>query len=222
MFGRNKNPSAETSATPVTPARDFAQPATAEEIERTAQALEANGVHAIVVATGEEAKRALLELIPEGAQVSSGASTTLDTIGVTQELQESGRYDAVRPRIFKMDRKTQGDEIRRLGASPDYMVGSVHALTEQGELIIASASGSQLGPYASGAGNVIWVIGAQKVVRDLDEGLRRVREYAFPLEDARARQAYGRGSQISKLLIINKEPIPGRATAILVKELLGF
>jgi hypothetical protein len=219
MFGRNKNPSAETSATP---ARDFAQPATAEEIERAAQALEANGIHAIVVASGEEAKHALLELIPPGSQVHSSATTTLDTISVTQELQESGRYDPVRPRLFKMDRKTQGDEIRRLGASPDYIVGSVHALTEQGELIIASASGSQLGPYASGAGKVVWVIGAQKLVRDLDEGLRRVREYAFPLEDARARQAYGRGSQISKLLIINKEPTPGRATAILVKEPLGF
>jgi LUD domain len=215
MFSRNKNTKALASA------RDFAQPAPTEEIERAAQALEANGIHAIVVASGEEAKRALIELIPPGAQVHSGASKTLETIGATQELQESGRYDALRPRLFKMDRQTQGDEMRRLGASPDYMVGSVQALTEQGELIIASASGSQLGPYASGAGKVIWVIGAQKVVRDLDEGLRRVREYAFPLEDARIRQALGRGSRISKLLIITSE-MPGRATAILVKEPLGF
>jgi len=215
MFGRNKNTRASA------PARDFAQPATAEAIERAAQALEANGIHAIVVATGAEAKRALLELIPQGAQVHSGASKTLETIGVTQELQESGHYDALRPRVLKMDRTTQGDEIRRLGASPDYMLGSVHALTEQGELITASASGSQLGPYASGAGKVIWVIGTQKVVRDLEEGLRRVREYALPLEDARIRQALGRGSRINKLLIVNGE-VPGRATAILVKEPIGF
>jgi hypothetical protein len=215
MFGRNENTKA------LAPARDFAQPAPTEEIERAAQALEANGIHAIVVATGEEAKRALLELIPQGAQVHSGASQTLDTIGATQELQESGRYDALRPRLYKMDRQTQGDEMRRLGASPDYMIGSVQALTAQGELIIASASGSQLGPYASGAGKVIWVVGAQKIVRDLDEGLRRVREHAFPLEDARIRQALGRGSRISKLLIVNSE-MPGRTTAILVKEPLGF
>ncbi len=215
MFGRKKTTTASALA------RDFAQPASAEAIERAAQALEANGIHVIVVATGAEAKRAMIELIPLGAQVHSGASKTLDTIGATQELQDSGRYDAIRPRLYKMDRATQGDEMRRLGASPDYMVGSVQALTEQGELIIASASGSQLGPYASGAGHVIWVIGAQKVVRDLDEGLRRVREYAFPLEDARIRQALGRGSRISKLLIINSEA-PGRATAIVVKESLGF
>jgi hypothetical protein len=214
MFGRKK-------ATTGEPVRDFAQPASTGEIARAAQALEANGIHAIVVETGEEAKRTLLELIPSGAQVHSSVSKTLDTIGVTAELHESGRYDAIRPRMFMMDRATQGDEIRRLGAIPDYMAGSVHALTEQGQLIIASFSGSQLGPYASGAGKVIWVIGAQKLVRDLDEGLRRVREYALPLEDARMRQAMGRGSKINKLLIVNGE-MPGRATAILVKERLGF
>jgi hypothetical protein len=202
-------------------ARDFAQTVPAAAIERAAQALEANGIHTIVVTTSEEAKRALLELIPEGAHVHSGASQTLDTIGVTHELQESGRYDAIRPRLRAMDRATQADEIRQLGASPDYMVGSVQALTEQGELIAASASGSQLGPYVSGAGKVIWVIGAQKVVRDLDEGLRRLREYVFPLEDARLRQAVGRGSRINKVLIIQGD-MPDRATAILVKESLGF
>jgi acyl-CoA hydrolase len=215
MFGEIRHTTTTTSA------RDFVQPAPIEAIERAARALEANGIRALVVETAEDARRTLLELIPQGAQVHSGASKTLDTISVTQELQESGRYDALRPRLYKMDRQTQGDEIRRLGASPDYMLGSVAALTEQGELIVASASGSQIGPYASGAGKVIWVIGAQKVVRDLDEGLRRVREYAFPLEDARIRQAIGRGSKINKLLIINGE-IPGRATAILVKEPLGF
>jgi LUD domain len=215
MFGSKPHPRATASA------RDFALPASAETIERTARALEANGIRALVVDTGADARRTLLDLIPEGAQVHSGASKTLDTIGATQELQESGRYDALRPRLYKMDRQTQADEIRRLGASPDYMVGSVAALTEQGQLIVASASGSQIGPYASGAGKVIWVIGAQKVVRDLDEGLRRVREYAFPLEDARIRQALGRGSRINKVLIINGE-MPGRATAILVKEPLGF
>lgn len=202
-------------------ARDFAQPASAEAIERAAQALEAHNIHVIVVDTGAEAKRALLALIPPGAQVHGGASKTLEAIGVTAELQESGRYDAVRPRLYKMDRQTQGDEMRRLGASPDYMVGSVAALTEGGELIAASATGSQLAPYVYGAGKVIWVIGAQKVVRDLDEGLRRVREYAFPLEDARIRQTLGRESQISKLLIISSE-MSNRATAILVKEPLGF
>ena len=202
-------------------ARDFARVAADEQIARAAAALEANGIHAIVVETGEEAKAALLSMIPEGAQVHSGASKTLESIGVTQAIQESGRYDALRPRIYAMDRATQGDEIRRLSASPDYMLGSVHALTEDGELVIASGSGSQLGPYTFGAGKVIWVIGAQKIVRDLDEGLRRTREHVFPLEDARMRQASGYGSRLAKLLILSAER-PGRATAILVKEPLGF
>lgn len=215
MFG--SEPHSTATASP----RDFAKPAPTEAIERAARALEANGIHTLIVDTGEDARRALLDLMPEGAQVHSGASKTLDTIGATQELQESGRYDALQPRLYKMDRQTQGDEMRRLGASPDYMLGSVAALTEQGELIAASASGSQLGPYASGAGKVIWVIGAQKVVRDLAEGLRRVREYALPLEDARVHAALGRGTRLNKLLIITGE-IPGRATAILVKEPLGF
>ena len=215
MFGKKETTPVVASA------RDFAQPASIAAIERAAQGLEANGIHVILVDTGEQARRTLLDLVPQGAQVHSGASRTLDTIGATQELQESGRYDALRPRLYKMDRQSQGDEIRRLGASPDYMLGSVAALTEQGELIVASASGSQIGPYASGAGKVIWVIGAQKVVRDLDEGLRRIREYALPLEDARIHQALGRGTRLNKLLIINGE-VPGRATAILVKEPLGF
>jgi hypothetical protein len=215
MLGSEPHPTATA------PARDFAQPAPIEAIERAAQALEANGIRTLIVDTGEAARRALLELIPEGAQVHSGASKTLDSIGATKELQESGRYDAVRPRLYKMDRQTQADEFRRLGASPDYMVGSVAAVTEQGELIAASASGSQLGPYASGAGKVIWVIGAQKVVRDLAEGLRRIREHAFALEDARVQQAMGRGTRLNKLLIISGD-WPGRATAILVSEPLGF
>jgi CBS domain-containing protein len=201
--------------------RDFATVASDERIARAAAALEANGIHAIVVETGEEAKSALLGLIPEGAQVHSAASTTLDSIGVTEEIQQSGRYVALRPQLFKLDRATQADEIRRLSASPDYMIGSVHALSERGELVIASGTGSQLGAFVWGAGKVVWVIGAQKIVRDLDAGLRRVREHALPLEDARIREKGGQGSRIAKLAVINTD-MPGRATAIIVKEPLGF
>jgi len=98
----------------------------------------------------------------------------------------------------------------------------VHAVTEQGQVIVASMTGGQVGPYASGAGTVIWVVGAQKIVRDLEEGLRRIREYSYPLEDARAREAYGIASGINKVLIVNREVVPGRITVILVKEKLGF
>ncbi len=113
-------------------------------------------------------------------KVHHGASESLDAIGVTREIETAGRYDDIRSRSFSMDRESQAEEIRRLGASPDFMLGSVHAVTETGSLITASMSGSQLGPYGSGAGRVILVVGTQKIVSDLEEGLRRVEEYASP------------------------------------------
>ena len=164
----------------------------------------------------------MLGLIPAGAQVYHGASKSLEVSGITEAIEKSGRYDPVRPRIWSMDRKTQGDEIRRLTSSPDVMLGSVHAVTETGSLVAASMGGSQLGPYVSGAGRVILVVGTQKIVSDLDEAMRRVDEYAFPLEDARAQAEYGIHSAVNKVLIINREIAPGRITVVFVDEVLGF
>jgi hypothetical protein len=121
-----------------------------------------------------------------------------------------------------MDRATQANEIRHLSAAPDVMLGSVHAVTETGSLLTASMSGSQLGPYASGGGRVILLVGTQKIVSNLEEGLRRIDEYAFPLEDARAQAAYGIHSAVNKILIINGEIAPGRITVVFVDEVLGF
>ncbi len=200
---------------------EFAQLAENEQIERTAKALEANGIHTLIAETSEDAKRMFFELIPEGAQVHEGASITLDQIGITAEIEKSGRFEALRPKVRGMDRATQGGQIRQLGASPDYMVGSVQAVTEDGHVIIASASGSQLGPYVSGAGKVIWVVGAQKLVKDLSEGFRRIDEHVMPLENERAQKAYGMNTSLNKILIVNKER-PGRITMIIVKENFGF
>jgi hypothetical protein len=173
-------------------------------------------------ADAAEAKRIVLDLIPEGSQVHHGASMSLDASGITNEIDKSGRYEPIRARIFSMDRKTQADEIRRLGAAPDVMLGSVHAVTETGSLLAASMGGSQLGPYVSGAGRVILVVGTQKIVSDVEEGLRRIDEYSFPLEDARAQAAYGIHSGVNKVLIINREITPGRITVVFVDEVLGF
>lgn len=199
----------------------FSRVAPADQIERTAQALERNGIHTLIVENGVEARKLFLELVPAGAQIHQGSSVTLEATGITHEIEKSGRFEAVRPRIRSLDRATQGNEIRRLSASPDYMVGSVQAVTEDGKVLVVSGTGSQLGPYASGAGKVIWVVGAQKLVKDLDEAFQRLEEYVLPLEDQRARQAYGLGSNPNKVLIFNKER-PGRITMILVKENLGF
>lgn len=200
---------------------EFTSAAPDQLIEQVAAALRTNNIDAIIVDTGDEARRQVLELIPEGAEVHSGKSKTLEDIGLIAELNESGRFDAVRPRLMKMDRKTQGVEMRKLGAAPNFMLGSVQAVTEKGVLVAVSAGGGQLGPYASGAGRLILVIGSQKIVPDLDEAMRRVREHVFPYEDARLKAQYGINTVIGKVLVIHQEFTPGRTTVILVKEPVG-
>ena len=202
--------------------RRFGTVADDARVTRTTAALEANGISVRRAADAAEAKRIVLGLIPDGSQVHHGASESLEASGIIDEIEKSGRYDPVRPRIRNLDRKTQADEIRRLSAAPDVMLGSVHAVTETGSLLAASMGGSQLGPYVSGAGRVILVVGTQKIVSDLEEGLRRINEYAFPLEDARAQAAYGIHSAVNKVLIINHEIVPGRITIVFVDEVLGF
>ncbi|MDX6632895.1 MAG: hypothetical protein QOG26_900 [Solirubrobacterales bacterium] len=191
-------------------------------VTRTAAALEANGIRVLRAANAAEAKPIVLDLIPDGSQVHNGASQSLEAAGIVDELEGSSSYEALRPQIWSMDRDTQADEIRRLSAAPDVMLGSVHAVTETGALLTASMSGSQLGPYASGAGQVVLVVGTQKIVADVEEGLRRINEYALPLEDARAQEAYGIRSAVNKVLIINREIVPERVTVVLVDEVLGF
>ncbi len=202
--------------------RRFGRVADEASVKRTAAALEANGIKVLRATDAAEAKRIVMDLIPDGSQVYHGASKSLEVSGIVDALETPGRYEHLRPRIWGMDRKTQADEIRRLGAAPDVMLGSVHAVTETGSLITASMSGSQLGPYASGAGRVILVVGTQKIVSDLEEGLARIDEYAYPLEDARAQAAYGIRSAVNKVLVINREITPGRITVVLVDEVLGF
>ena len=200
----------------------WAKPADSKSIKKTIAALKENGIEAVVVNTGEEAKQKVLALIPKGSEVMTVSSVTLQEIGVDSEINESERFHSLRNKIYAMDYKTQRQEMSRLGAAPDFVVGSVHAVTEDGHVLIASASGSQLPAYAYGAGRVIWVVGAQKIVKDTNEGIKRIHEYVLPLEDERARKAYGVGSGVYKLLIINQEKTVGRITLILVKEKLGF
>ena len=201
---------------------EFAQLASDERLQATAAALERSGVTSRVVDSGEEARRAVRSILPIGAEVFNNTSRTLEVIGVAEDVERSGDYHPLRPRLYQMDREMQAREMRRLAAAPDFVVGSVHAVTEDGSLLVASASGSQLGPVASGAGHVILVIGGQKIVPDAPTGLRRIYEYCFPLEDRRAREAYGVPSGVNNILIINRAVAPDRITAILVRESLGF
>lgn len=197
---------------------------TKETIDKVTEALEANGIEVKFVETKEEAKRKVLALIPEGSEVMTMTSVTLSQISLEEELNKpDGKYKPVRDKLYAMDRNTQTQEMNKLGAAPRYALGSVHAVTEEGSVLIASNTGSQLGAHAYGALKAIWVVGAQKIVKDTDEGMKRIYEYVLPLESQRAKKAYGAsGSNVSKLLIINKEVQPGRVTLVLVNEVLGF
>ena len=204
----------------LTPNMKYAVLASDQQIERTAKALEANGIHTLIAQNGEEAKNKLFESVPAGAEVFTGTSRTLDALGIPAEVDK--RYASVRVKLASMDNKTQMREMIKLGATPEYMIGSVHAVTEDGSVVIASNTGSQLAGYAASAAHVIWVVGTQKIVPNLDEAMKRIYEYTLPLEDERILQAYGINSNVSKLLIVHKEITPGRTTMILVKENLGF
>jgi hypothetical protein len=190
-------------------------------IQRAAGRLRDSGIEVFVVDTGDEARDLVLERVPEGSEVHTGKSATLEEIGVFTALHEPGRYDAIRPKLYSMDRATQAREMRKMAAVPDTVVGSVNALTEDGALLAASATGNQLAAYAGGAGRVILVVGSQKIVPDLDAGFRRIREVVFPYEDARVRAQLGVGTKLAKILVTFGDWIEGRTTVIIVREPVG-
>ena len=200
---------------------DFTTAASEAQLASLAERLRERNFEVQVVDSASDALSAVLERIPAGSEVHSGKSKTLEDAGVFKSLMESGKYTFLRNQLFQMDRQTQMREIRKLGAAPDFMVGSVQAVTEAGQLVAASASGSQLGPYASGAGQLILVIGSQKIVRDLETALGRIREYVQPYEDARLREQLGIGTQLARILILERDFRPGRTTIILVREPIG-
>ncbi|MBS2966577.1 LUD domain-containing protein [Actinocrinis puniceicyclus] len=200
----------------------FADPAPAERLERAAAALRANGFAVEILDAVAAARTLVRHLIPEGSSVFTGSSETLRLSGIDADINAGGRYDAVRPRVLAIDRATGADEIRRLVASPDFVVNSVAAVTETGSLVIASGSGSQLPANAGGAAHAIWIVGAQKVVPDLSTALRRIEEHALPLETARAQAVYGMPSAVNHLLVLNAESRPGRGTVLLLREAIGY
>lgn len=191
-------------------------------IENTKKALEANGIKVEVATSGQEAKDKALALISKGASVMTATSTTSQQIGLDTAIDESQEFESLRKKITALPESEQRTEARRINSAPDYVVGSVHAVTEDGKIVIASNSGSQLPAYAFSAAHVIWVVGTQKIVKNLDDAMKRIEEYTYKLEDERMMQAYGMHSGIRKLLIINSEVMPERITLIFVKENLGF
>lgn len=192
-------------------------------VEKTQKALEANGFQVFVVDSGAEARAKVLDLIPAGSEVMTNTSKTLDDIGISAEINESGRFDALRPKLMALiGDPTKKREQRKIAAAPDFSIGSVHAITEEGSLVIASGSGSQIGQYPYAAGRVIFVAGTHKIVANLAEAEARMQEHTLPLENVRALAAYGRGSEVGKLLILHADRTPDRTTVVLIREHLGF
>lgn len=201
-------------------AEKYGELASEESIKKTIEALASNGIHALLVDNKDAAREKVIALIPDHNEVMTMSSVTLEETGINAFVKESKEIISVRDKLTKGGLEDM--EKRRLGAAHEWVIGSVHAVTEDGHVLIASASGSQLPSYAYGASNVIWVVGTQKIVKNLDEAMERIYQYVFPLENARAMKAYGMNSSVNKILLVNKEATPGRIHIIFVKEKLGF
>jgi hypothetical protein len=198
----------------------FAQPVSADRLDRAAAGLRGRGYTVHIVQNPDEARRLVLDLLPPEQGVLTATSETLRISGLAAAIDESPGIRSVRRQLAE-----SGDDFPtqvKIGAAPDVVVGSVHAITEDGTMVAASASGSQLASYAAGALTAIWVVGAQKIVSDLDAALRRVRTYSLPREWDRAYEVYGQPSFIGKILILEREAFPNRGTVVLVREAIGF
>ena len=203
------------------PAHEGITAAADARLDALAARLRSRNFDVVLAGDGAAARDAVLARIPAGAEVHWGKSKTLEDIGVVEALLMSGSYDAVRSRLAGMDRQTQARQMRKLAAAPDYMIGSAQAVTESGQLVVASASGYQIGPYAAGADQLILVVGSQKLVPDLEAAFNRISEIVQPYEDKRLREQMGFGTTLCQIFILERDFAPGRTTIILVKEPAG-
>jgi acyl-CoA hydrolase len=192
-----------------------------QTLAATVVALEEHGFSVEVVDDLDAARQAVLTRIPRGSSVMTNTSVTLAETGIADAINEGGGYESARNKMFALDFATQAQEMKAIGGQPDYALGSVHAITRDGTLVIASASGSQLASYAWGAANVIFVAGAQKIVPTIEAARERIYQHSLKLEDARAQAAYGQHSYVGKILEIHQE-LPGRIHIVLIRQPAGY
>jgi hypothetical protein len=192
-----------------------------QTLTATVTALEEHGFGVEVVDDLDAAREAVLRRIPVGSSVMTNTSVTLQETGIADAINGNGAYDSARNKMLALDFATQAQEMKRIGGQADYSLGSVHAVTRDGVLVIASASGSQLASYAWGAASVIFVVGTHKLVPTLEDARERIYQHSLVLEDARAIAAYGQNSLVGKILEIHQE-LPGRIHVVLVRQLVGF
>ena len=190
-------------------------------LSATVVALEEHGFSVEVVNDLDAAQRAVLARIPDGSSVMTNPSVTLQETGIDDAINKGDTYESARSKMLALDYQTRAQEMKKIAGQADYALGSVHAITKDGSLVIASASGSQHAAYAWGAANVIFVAGAQKLVPTLDAARERVYQHSLKLEDARAQAAYGQRSYIGKILEIHQE-LPGRIHIVLIRQSVGY
>ena len=192
-----------------------------QALASTVTALEEHGFSVEVVDDLDAARQAVLARVPKGSSVMTNTSVTLQETGIADAVNNDGPYESARNKMFALDFATQAQQMKVIGGQPDYALGSVHAITRDGALVIASASGSQLASYAWGAANVIFVVGAQKLVPTLDAARERIYQHSLVLEDSRAVAAYGQHSSVGKILEIRQE-LPGRIHVVLIRQVVGY
>ena len=197
--------------------------ASKESVNKAKKELEKRGIKVEFINTKEDALKRLKELIPKNSEVMTGGSTTLEQIGFVNLLKSKNHpWVNLKDKILAEKDKNKQNELRRLSIASQYFIGSVHAVSQTGEVLVASASGSQIPSYAFSSDNVIWVVGAQKIVPTLEDGFTRIKECCFPLEDKRMKSVGYPGSAIGKILIFEREIMPRKLTMIFVNEKLGF
>lgn len=199
--------------------------ATQEQITKTITNLEKNNIHGISVNTGAQALEKIKSMIPVGASVMNGASVTLESIGFVDYLKDAQHgWNNLHEGILAEHDKAKQADMRKQAVLSDYYLGSVHALSETGEFLVASNTGSQLPHIVGTSKNLIFVVGAQKIVPTLAEAFKRIEEYVVPLENERAMKQYGSNTSLNKIVAFKKEnPNMGRTvTVMIVNEQLGF
>lgn len=194
-----------------------------EVVEKTVHEIERRGIHVILLQSGEEALSVLKRIIPPGAEVMTGSSTTLIEIGYEEYIsQGQSGWKLVHAGITAENDDRKRAELRRKSVAADYFISGANAIASTGEIVACDASGSRVGAWPFAAGHLILVVGINKIVPTLEDGLNRIRQYAYRLENIRAQKAYGTPSMIGKCVILAHEKNEGRITLILVKEALGY
>ncbi|MGA2121391.1 MAG: lactate utilization protein [Methanoregula sp.] len=194
-----------------------------EVVERTIQEIEKRGIKVIVAENGAEALSVIKKIIPPGAEVMNGSSTTLIEIGYEEFIAtgQSG-WNPVHKKITAENDAGKRAELRRKSVAADYFISGANAVAGTGEIVGCDAGGSRVGAWPFAAGHLILVVGTNKIVPTLHDALDRIHNYAYQLENARATKAYGTSSVIGKCVILAHEKSEGRVTLILVKEALGY